>query len=582
MQEQEQIFFNNLHFSYIIRKPKSKSLRAQSVYMLFRIQGKQYKINTGGKVIIQNWNGGKLSVHSLMNVNNNVILLKIFNSNRLAFLKLKQYLCTCEDKQTNIDAIVSMFFPQFKNKIRKTKDIMKKKKEIYLSELLFQAIQEKKETTKKTYNGYIDAFSNFLSENNIEDIASNGTKDTLLRYQQYLISNGNKPTGINNRISVLTKLLKTASKNPKFNYTCDWSIDKVISKEHKENLVETYFILTDAEINQLYFYQDSDNKPLTPKQEYVKDCFILECLTGQRIGDCQRLIKDEDLPIIESKGLKFISYRDTKTRSQCLIPIDNTIKEILDKYKDTVIKVSESSINKILKLMCERLNMNREVSVIKDNALINVPLYEAIHSHVGRHTFITRMYLKGMDKEQIIKITGHKDTKMIDTIYLNLSKQDKADMLAKSINSMNNSEKKQDNKDDDKHDDTPISLTIGETNNVQTNDNTVSGSAISEVIQLAKENMLLKQELSNIKQQIVQPIETTQEVIQPIEVIQPQKLDKRKRISSKVEILTIISIIATVIIMIPQHHYSMMIVIPMLLSSVMFSVDFKNYVLKYI
>lgn len=552
----EQVFFESMQFSYIIRKPKSKSLRPQSVYILFRIGKKQYKINTGAKVLTKNWHNGRLTACNLIDVKNNDILLSFLNKNNLQFEKLKQYLCSHEEL-SNMDAIVSMFFLNFKiEKMPKAK-----KKENYLSEMLYYTVRAKKEQTKKSYTTYIDTFIKFMTENNIEDVISNGTKDTLLKYQQHLLNKGNSPTGINNRIMVFTTLLRQAAKENKYGYVFDRTIDdieKLKISEHKDNLAETYFTLTKEEINQIYNYKGSDNKPLTPKQEFSKDAFVFECLTGQRVGDCQRLLQEKDLLITESNGIQFISFHDQKTRSQCLIPIDNPIvKDILKKYENNSIDIpTVITTNKNIKEICKRLNMNREVSRTVGNKLVQMPLFEAIHSHVGRHTFVTNMYLSGMSKEEIIKITGHKNTKMIDNIYLNLTRQDKADMLAKSINSINN---KQNNKDDDKHDDTPT----GTSKRITYNNEVLSENSVSEIIQLTKDNVILKQELDKFKQQV-----------QPTLNIRNEK-GKKKEI--EVGIALLIGMMLCVVT--HQQLYHALTVLTILISV---AITPKEYILKYI
>ncbi len=564
----EQVFYSNLRFSFIIRKPKSRTDRAQSVYLLFRINKKQYKINIGVKVTPKNWNGGNLKSHNRLDEYNNNQVFEKKQQINLVCGRFRNYLCTYCDTIVNMDAIVSMFFINYKcEQMPKAK-----KKEMYLSELLYETVKTKKEQTKKSYTTYIDTFTKFLAESKIEDVVSNGTKDTLLKYQQHLLNKGNSPTGINNRIMVFTTLLRTAAKENKYGYVFDRTIEdieKLKISEHKDNLAETYFTLTNEEINQIYYYKGSNNKPLTPKQEFSKNTFVFECLTGQRIGDCGRLLQEKDLQITESNGIQFISFHDQKTRSQCLIPLNNDIvKAILNKYKNNSIDIpTVITINKNIKEICKRLNMNREVSRTVGNKLVQMPLFEAIHSHVGRHTFVTNMYLSGMSKEEIIKITGHKNTKMIDNIYLNLTRQDKADMLAKSINSINN---KQNNKDDNKHDDTP-NIPIGASNNTSYHE-VLSDNSVSEIIQLAKDNVILKQELDKVKQP------TQLQIIRQSERIERNEIEKKKEI--KVGIVLLLAMLLTIIT--HQQQYLTLATLSLFISYAVIPKEYKEYVLKYI
>lgn len=437
-----------INHSLIIRQPNGNPNRLQSVYLLFRIQGKQFKIKTGAKVTPKKWNGGRYYQDSLTNVKIHDKNLIILNKNNLQFEKLNSYLCTHEKEEhkTNIETIVSMFFLNYKSRgmIEKKKNNEQQQLTTILKELanLKEKKRDIKAATKHSYINVINAYMRYLACNNISDTIDNAaTKETLEQYQHYLLLKGNAANGINQIINTLVRLLELMAEQAKYNYSFDASMPKYLKlkeKKHKQALKESYFTLTDDEIQRIYHYQDNNLKPLTPKQEFTKDLFVFECLTGQRISDCINLLTGltDAKPYASANGKHYLSYHCKKTGTECLIALDedNEVKEIIDKYAAkkeirTKLMTDKDQINDHIKLICKRLNINRTVKRLKGNSLKEVPLYEAIHTHVGRHTFVTRMYKKGFSKDDIIMYTGHQDTKLIDCIYLNLTQQDKVNHL---------------------------------------------------------------------------------------------------------------------------------------------------------
>lgn len=51
-------------------------------------------------------------------------------------------------------------------------------------------------------------------------------------------------------------------------------------------------------------------------------------------------------------------------------------------------------------------------------------------SHIGRYTFVTNSFLNGISKDVIKYMVGHKSTKMVDEVYLQLSMDNKIDIVA--------------------------------------------------------------------------------------------------------------------------------------------------------
>ena len=78
----------------------------------------------------------------------------------------------------------------------------------------------------------------------------------------------------------------------------------------------------------------------------------------------------------------------------------------------------------------EQIGFNEEITYEENGKQITEPLYELVHTHTARHTFVTIMCRKDIPKETVILATGHEDTKMIDEVYSHLNHKDKARKVA--------------------------------------------------------------------------------------------------------------------------------------------------------
>ena len=112
-----------------------KSIKPQTVYTIFQLNGKQYKISVGARVMSQNWMSGKVKSRTKLDRYNNTILESKINQSKIQYNKMINYLC-CSSVVTDVmdyDVIVSQFF--------KFKKMKTKKSTLYLTELLHREIQ---------------------------------------------------------------------------------------------------------------------------------------------------------------------------------------------------------------------------------------------------------------------------------------------------------------------------------------------------------------------------------------------------------------------------------------------------------
>ena len=207
--------------------------------------------------------------------------------------------------------------------------------------------------------------------------------------------------------------------------------------------------LTEEEV-ELLFELDG----LTPKEEEARDIFIAQCLCGQRISDLPRVLS-ANATVIHNNGMDFITLRTVKTDETATIPILPALAIIREKYKDgfQYYKLDHTKhkkqvndighkINDTLRAIGKKAGLNR---TIEYNEQVEMrpekrikPLYELLHSHTARHTFVTIMARMGISKEVIKLVTAHVSSAMIDAVYLHVTKEDKMQALSSALQTNGN------------------------------------------------------------------------------------------------------------------------------------------------
>lgn len=207
--------------------------------------------------------------------------------------------------------------------------------------------------------------------------------------------------------------------------------------------------LTEAEVEALWTMNN-----LTDRETEARDIFIAQCLCGQRISDLPKVFSP-DAVISHVNGNDFISLRTQKTDETAVIPILPQLAVLREKYccgfrffkLDTT--KSKTHINQIgYKINNELKQIGKKaglVRIIEYNEQVEMrsekrkkPLYELLHSHTARHTFVTIMARKGVPKDVIKLVTAHVSSAMIDAVYLHVTKEDKMKTLSTALQSNEN------------------------------------------------------------------------------------------------------------------------------------------------
>lgn len=185
--------------------------------------------------------------------------------------------------------------------------------------------------------------------------------------------------------------------------------------------------LTEDELNKIYEL-DLSNKP---NYELARDVFLCGCYTAQRYSDYSR-IKSEHIKKV-SKNKYRLEMITKKTESLVKVPLKPIILEILAKYDNNLPKTYETKVNKYIKEICKKAEINQSVEIstfVNGKKLSEFkPKYELVKTHTARRTGATLMYLNGIQPVDLMKITTH--TKIATLLkYIKVSKEETAERIS--------------------------------------------------------------------------------------------------------------------------------------------------------
>lgn len=450
----KQTFINEMTCNFNLREPKAK--KPTNIYFIVCIEGKQIKFSTGVKVYPEQWNKKKQEAYvsnqlSELDNRNNTIVNKKITAMKKDYMDYKNYLCDYPDQLTLKKPLLKQFIYKEKmTKIATTSAIATMKR----------IIVEKRvsDNSKQQYTRNINKFERFLKEHHIKDEFQHINLKTIKCYQQYLIETGDTPKTIKNIIKgTIFPILKQVDKDE--NIPFDWNASKLDSFElakdysNKELAKNKRVALTEEQILSINKYnitkdnlKDLFKRQVTDEQLYrfqeIKDMFVFQCYVGQRISDLPKFFNGNNTIDKEHNTISIIQQ---KTGATAYIPILPIAQDLLDKYKGKTLRhyregntFANSDLKKLLKIIGE---FNEGITYEINEKIATRPLYELIHTHTARHTFVTIMCRKDIPKETVILATGHEDTKMIDEVYSHLTHKDKSQKVAAAFEKAFNPEK---------------------------------------------------------------------------------------------------------------------------------------------
>ena len=154
--------------------------------------------------------------------------------------------------------------------------------------------------------------------------------------------------------------------------------------------------------------------------EAERDIFAVGIWTAQRVGDYSTLDRVKNVKIDAEDGLPYIELEQQKTGKKVLIPCRKELRDILDKYPEKFPKVWPQHINDHIKIIAKMAGLDERITEkhIKGGKEVveEFAKWQRICTHTARRTGCTLMAESGMDKDDIMFISGHanKETAMVD------------------------------------------------------------------------------------------------------------------------------------------------------------------------
>lgn len=398
--------------NFNLRSPKAKTVTPlyMVVYYLTS-EGKaiQAKIPTGKKILPTLWDSKR---QQPIMINKGIVLtdkqlreqaeltayiaqarILVYQNNFTNFEILKEKINLKENNE------MSPVTQQFKAATRTAKATK------LINEALKQYTKDRKikETSANQYQKGVKVFYNWIVETNQRDSAKALTQSSFNAFVEWLKSNSN-PSKVNKVASVIRQIIKYiagSTQGSKYGIT---PVSYTPIKEVKE---EKKCELTKEEIEAFKAVKVKNDK-----QQYYKDVFLLQLITGQRISDTLKLIKG-DYKVQEGTPYNTIILTTIKCTTTSYITETKEVTELLEKIRSNKENKTENEKDKslayYLKKFFTRAKLTRKVPS-------GEPLNEVISSHFARHTFVTQRLREGYNFAQVGKMIGDSPA-MIEKVY---------------------------------------------------------------------------------------------------------------------------------------------------------------------
>lgn len=426
---EKQTFVKEITAHFNLRERNTE--KPTNLYMVIQIDGKQIKIPTGVKVYPHQWSRKKQqplisTALSECDNRNNRIIINILKTMTKNFNNFKEHL------DENPSEIVNARELAVKYLSPKTK----KAAVITPTAIIRSGIMKNiniKYSTKQQHLSGVKLFEQYLTVRKISltsfDMFS---PEFVMDFRTWLQTEYINPKGKQNEIWTINKQVREL-KTLLNTYAVPHHISKSAVEDafgfkalkDKVDRRSNEIALRDDEIMMLYNY-----KPTTVQDEQIRDMFVLNCLTGQRISDLAKL----DLHIDSSLGFDTVSVvqqkTDTKVEFEFVFELARQI--LMDKYNGTIPikehldRLIRNNIQRIAKEagICGTVTKQEQRGTDTSTQTITKERWECIKTHTARRTFISLLKVRGWDDTRIMNYSGHRDEKMVD-YYCKLTSKDR-------------------------------------------------------------------------------------------------------------------------------------------------------------
>jgi integrase len=170
----------------------------------------------------------------------------------------------------------------------------------------------------------------------------------------------------------------------------------------------------------------------SPRLARVRDIFLLQCFTGMRYGDLQRLE-----PKHFDDASQLIRFTTEKTNTRCVIPITRPLKELLSRYPSRLFELpSGVKQNLYLKELGQKVGLTQDVTterfVLGQRIEETKKRHELITTHVARRSYATLSVRFGVPESVIGLVMGHSPKGMLQQHYVKLDEDAVRDIVVKA------------------------------------------------------------------------------------------------------------------------------------------------------
>jgi integrase len=284
----------------------------------------------------------------------------------------------------------------------------------------------KKSSTIRSYRNTRDHLRAFCEKKNIDLKWDSFDFDFYESFLDFLYKQGHVDNSVGKTIKILKTFISSAFEHDlhtNLNFKKKWF--KVIHSEADE------IYLSEEEL--IEFLNADVSKTENPwMMERVKKIFVFGCWVGLRFGDLSRLNPNHITNALG--GGKLIKITTEKTGEDVMIPLLPLADKIWDSWKGFPPKLPiNAHFNKYIKEIAELAKINKPVqkrTTVKGKVSIEwVPKFTMVKAHTMRRSFATNCYLMGVEKRDIMAVTGHRSEKSF-LKYIRVSKEQHASRMA--------------------------------------------------------------------------------------------------------------------------------------------------------
>lgn len=365
---------------FYLKEPKAD--KPTPIYLIYRIEGKNFKKSTGEKIHPDQWDFDR---QWPINKKKQISLKGIEAVLRDIQSKVDNYITTC--KMNGIEPSFMGLNEQFKsNKVITFND--------FVDRYVDNASTIKKKDTKTLRNRTLQAYE--TTRKYFNEFGNVQFKDLDMKFHSDFIDflKSEKRHSTNTLGGYIKNIKKFAREANKSGYPVNpviLSKDFFIPEEKSDSIY-----LNEQEINNLFELKD-----LSLRWQKVRDWAIIGLWTGLRVSDWDKFNPKGDMIEIETH----------KTGRKVVIPLHHQVKETIKNGIPE--RCSEQEFNRVIKKICKEAGITQKVYGSRRSPKTKrlekgyMEKWKMVSSHTCRRSFATNNYLMGIDTLTIMQITGH-------------------------------------------------------------------------------------------------------------------------------------------------------------------------------